>query len=67
MTYRRLLARRLTPSGPCQPSFFTHPILLDQYITCAVNLEGLVGCVTRGVRDVSVMSHVNGPDSTQES
>lgn len=40
MTYRRLPARRLTPTGPCQPSFFMHQILLDKYITCAVNPEG---------------------------
>lgn len=29
MTYRRSVTPRLTPVGPCQPSFFMHQILLD--------------------------------------
>lgn len=57
MTYRRLLARRLTPAGPCQPSSFMHQIPLDRYITCAVNLEGQYGLCDAGrercLRDVT--------------
>lgn len=56
MTYRRLLARRLTPAGPRQPSFFTHQVL-DRYMTCAVNLEGQDGLCDAGrercLRDVT--------------
>lgn len=62
MTYRRLLARRLTPHGPVWALLLHAPDPAGQIYNLGSKSGGpSEGGVTRGVRDVSVMSHVNGP------